>query len=98
MGQLVTVDGTVVPTAEEALVFTHVATVRRVLARLGLEERALTLLFILTGGEDTSDTWIKGTFACTPHDHHPCHDPYQPCHAPYAPGNENVRTRPAVDP
>ena len=66
MGQLVTVDGTVVPTAEEALVVTQVAAVRQVLARLGLEERALTFLFILTDGEDTSDVWIKGTLACTP--------------------------------
>ena len=66
MGQLVTVNGTVVPTAEEALVVTQVTAVRRVLARLGLEERALTFLFILTDGVDTSDTWVDTALTGTP--------------------------------
>ena len=61
-----TVNGTVVPTAEEALVVTEAAPARRELARLGLEVRALTLLFILTDGVDTTDTWIDGTFSATP--------------------------------
>ena len=61
-----TVDSTVVPTAEEALVVTEAAPARRELARLGLVVRALTLLFILTDGIDTSDTWVNGTFPVTP--------------------------------
>ena len=61
-----TVDCTVVPTAEEALVVTEAAPARRELARLGLVVRALTLLFILTDGVDTSDTWVDTTFTGTP--------------------------------
>ena len=61
-----TVDCTVVPTAEEALVVTEAAPARRELARLGLEVRALTLLFVSTDGKDTPDTRIHGTLARTP--------------------------------
>ena len=61
-----TVNGTVVPTAEEALVVTEVAPARGVLARVGLVVRALTLLFILTDGIDTAYPRVKTTFSCTP--------------------------------
>ena len=61
-----TVDRTVVPTAEVALVVTEAAPARRELARLGLVVRALTLLFILTNGVDTSYSWVETTFPCTP--------------------------------
>ena len=55
-----------IPTAEEALVVTELAPVLRELARPGLVVRALPLLFILTEGEDTSDTWIDTALAGTP--------------------------------
>ena len=61
-----TVDCTVVPTAEEALVVTEAAPARRELARLGLVVRALSLLFILTNGVDTSDTWVDTALTGTP--------------------------------
>ena len=61
-----TVHGTVVPTAEEALVVTEAAPARRELARVGLVVRALPFLFILTDGVDTAYTWVKTTFSCTP--------------------------------
>ena len=93
-----TVNGTVVPTAEEALVVTEAAPARRELARLGLEERALTFLFILTDGKDTSDTWIKGTFACTPTTTILVTTLTTLVTLLTLSGNENVRTRPAVDP
>ena len=61
-----TVDCTVVPTAKETLVVTEAAPARRELARLGLVVRALPLLFILTDGVDTSDTWIDTALTGTP--------------------------------
>ena len=61
-----TVDRTVVPTAEVALVVTEAAPARRELARVGLVVRALTLLFLLTDGEDTANSRVKATFSCTP--------------------------------
>ena len=45
---------------------TELAPVLRELARPGLVVRALPLLFILTDGVDTSDTWVDTALAGTP--------------------------------